>query len=145
MSFWFGDINSEAENSNLFDKLSHILSQPWYYANETANGAEGILRSCENQVNGLFLLRLNIGTHISTEVSPFTISTVEITQPGSEKSIRHLRIYVDKEANRYVFKDKIFGQNSCENKYGFVGLITHLMEHQPDICSMACPKREILY
>lgn len=141
MNFWFGDISSDADNTNLFDTLNQILSECWYYGNESANGAEGILRSYSIPSSGLFLVRLNSGTHLSPELSPFTLSTMEIS-PSGQTCIRHLRIYVDKEHNRYIFNDKFKGEYSCPN-HGLVFLVAHLMEQRRDLCSVPCPKQEI--
>jgi len=96
LMLWFGDLQLNGVSS-ILDRINDVIKEAWFFGSEPAMGAEKHLK--EQNENGLFLVRLNMGGSTPVDVSPFTISSLINSQ------VSHTRVVFESNRSQLKFQD----------------------------------------
>jgi len=110
---WFGPLVKG--QSTLFDNLSYIMSQKWFFGIVSSNQAEQRL---DELPSGSFFIRLNSGESVKIEEAPFTISVV------SDRGPLHIRAMTSKHGGLWCK----FDQTKIPSQPTITELIVRLLE-----------------
>lgn len=132
---WFGPLKTDTHT--ILEQMLTVLKSPWFFGKMSSEQSERQIASCLSKPRGLFLVRLNMGTQIPTNKSPFTITRV-VDNTGK---VIHSRVYTSKKNGLIIeFKsEKDKNNNIIIEGASITDLIRKLKHHQELLLADCCP------